>query len=100
MQAVIVCSKLVSYTLLPMLLLVVANGMRKDMLVWSVKAGYYVLALEIRVWELLPASLTVVMITALVVEVWHPCFTGLLLAHILCAYCRPNLFDHLGHDVS
>jgi len=33
MQAAIVCSKLVSYTLLPMLLLVVANGMRKDMLV-------------------------------------------------------------------
>ena len=100
MQDAIVCSKMDFYTLLPMIFAVVANCMRKDLLVWSAKAGYDLLALEIRMWELLPASLMVAMIFALVVEVWHPCFTGLLLAHIICAYCRPNLFDHLGHDVS
>ena len=100
MQVAIVCSKMVFYTLLPMIFAVVANDMRKDLLVWSAKAGYDLLALKIRMWELLSASLMVIMISALVVEVWHPCFTGLLLAHIICAYCRPNLFDHLGHDVS
>ncbi|KAL0056040.1 hypothetical protein WJX82_007096 [Trebouxia sp. C0006] len=64
----IVCSKMDFYTLLPMIFAVVANCMRKDLLVWSAKAGYDLLALEIRMWELLPASLMVAMIFALVVE--------------------------------
>ena len=72
MQAAVVCSKLVIYTLLPMIFAVVANGVRKDMLVWSAQSGYDLVTLEIRMWELLPASLMVATSSALVAEVWHP----------------------------
>lgn len=84
MQAAVVCSKLVSYTLLLMIFAVVANGVRKDMLVWSVQSGYDLVTLEIRMWELLPASLMVATSSALVAEVWHPPFSLCLMVHPAC----------------
>lgn len=66
------------------------------MIVWIAKAEFDVLALEMRMRELLPVFLMVVMITALVLEVWHPCFTELLLARIRCAYCRAKVVRPFG----
>ncbi len=69
MQAAIVCSNLICYILLPMAFADLANSMRKAILVWSAQAGFDLVALEIRMWELLPASLLIATISALVIEV-------------------------------
>ncbi len=76
MQAAIVCLKLVSYTLLPMLFAVTANGMRKNPLVQSAQAGFDLVTLENRMWELFPVILMIAISSALLIEVRHPLSLG------------------------
>jgi hypothetical protein len=51
MQAAIVFVKLVSYTLLPMLFSVTANGVRKNLLAQSAQAGFDLVTLETGCWN-------------------------------------------------
>jgi len=76
MQAAIVCSNLICYILLPMAFADLANSMRKAILVRSAQAGFEVLALQIRMWELLPVFLMIAISSALLIEVWHPLSLG------------------------
>ncbi len=100
MQAAIVCSNLVSYTLLPMVVADLMNSMRKKLLVQSAEAGVAFLAVETRMWELLPAFLMVATISALVVEVWHPPFSWCLMVHPACfstgLLCPNKLYMHVS----
>jgi len=93
MQAAIVCSNLICYILLPMAFADLANSMRKAILVRSAQAGFEVLALQIRMWELLPVFLMIAISSALVIEVWHPPFSSCLMVHPACfttGLLRPN----------
>jgi hypothetical protein len=51
-------------------------NVRKAILVRSAQAGFEVLALQIRMWELLPVFLMIAISSALLIEVWHPLSLG------------------------
>ncbi len=76
MQAAIVLLKMTCYTLLPMLFADIMVNVRKGILVRSAQAGFEVLALQIRMWELLPVFLMIAISSALLIEVWHPLSLG------------------------
>ena len=76
MQAAIVCLKLVSYTLLPILIAVTANGVRENLLVQSAQAGFDLVMLENRIWQLFPVILVMTMSSALLIEVRLPLSLG------------------------
>ena len=76
MQAAIVCLKLVSYTLLPILIAVTANGVRESLLVQSAQAGFDLVMLENRIWQLFPVILVMTMSSALLIEVQLPLSLG------------------------
>ncbi len=67
MQAAIVLLKMTCYTLLPMLFADIMVNVRKAILVRSAQAGFEVLALQIRMWELLPVFLMIAISSALVI---------------------------------
>ena len=93
MQAAIVLLKMTCYTLLPMLFADIMVNVRKAILVRSAQAGFEVLALQIRMWELLPVFLMIAISSALVIEVWHPPFSSCLMVHPACfttGLLRPN----------
>ena len=101
MQAADVFVKMTCSIVIPMASLDLANSARKRVLVQSAEAEY-LLALESRLWELLPASLMVAAIVALVAEVWHPPFSLCLMVHPACfstgLLCPNKLYMHVSQE--
>ncbi|DBA96083.1 TPA: hypothetical protein ACH3X1_001580 [Trebouxia sp. C0004] len=67
-EAAIVLLEMTCYTLMPMLFADIKVNVVKTILVWSSQAGFEVLALETRMWELLPVCLMIATSSALLVE--------------------------------
>lgn len=83
MQAADVFLKMTCYVVIPVASVDLANSMRKRHLVQSVEAEF-LLGLESRLGEVLPAFLMIATITALVAEVWHPPSSLCLMLHPAC----------------